>query len=97
MEITHEYAGLFFRALGEGSEEYLVTQKENSPKLEQVNAIQMPPNKYATVSTNGAWSAAVSTGAAANGSTDVWGLRFALTPGEVRPRNTAVKIYKRIY
>lgn len=97
MDVSHEYAGLFFRTIGGGSEQFEVIQEENSPKLEQVNTVQIPPNKYVTVSTNGTWSAAVSTGAADIGSTDVWGLRFALSKGEVRPRNTAVRIWKRIY
>ncbi len=91
-EITTDYAGLFFRVLGGGSAQFNVTQAENSNRLLSVNTGHTINTWTVDVPRTGAYSEVV-----ASGSTTAWGLRFAVSGGEVRPRNTAVRIWKRIH
>lgn len=94
IDITSEYAGLFFRVLGGTSEPFGVTQAENSPRITNVQTTWLIQTTYsATVSPNGVWSTAVSSGVSQEG--NIWGLRFIQSSGEIRPRNTAVRIWKR--
>lgn len=94
-EITAEYAGLFFRAAGGSSAEFGSIQAENSPRLIGVRGRLVLSTAVSSivVNANDAWSATLSAGA--TGATNHWGLSFAVSSGEVRPRNTAMRIWVR--
>lgn len=95
IEITSDYAGLFFRVLGKGSESFGAAQAENSPKLTKVNRVmRLTALDETTVFGDGTASTGVSSGA--TGGALHWGLSFTLSNGEVRPRNTAIRIWKRV-
>lgn len=95
VDITYEYAGLFFRVLGGGSAQFGVTQEADSPRLTNVSKILTGCcNNNIVISPNGSWSSVISTGS--NWSlASYWGLRFSQSSTEVRPRNKAVRIWKR--
>lgn len=96
LDITEEYAGLFFRVLGGGSAEFNVEQAENNNRLMDVNTAHTINTWHIVVPPTGAYSDIVASGAMGSGSTTAWGLRFRVSGGEVRPRNTAVRIWRRI-
>lgn len=95
-DVTFDYAGLFFRVLGGNSESFETIQAENSPRITLVQTGNSntyvyhnyiyPDDQLSVGVTSGAW--------ALNG--DHWTLRFKQSGGEVRPRNTAVRIWKRM-
>lgn len=94
-EVTDQYAGLFFRAAGEGSAEFGTIQEENSPRLTSVNGRLVINSPAASVvfPVNGGVSPTVSVGA--TGGASHWGMSFTASSGEVRPRNTAMRIWMR--
>lgn len=93
-EVTAEYAGLFFRAEGGNSSTFGSTQQDNSPRLTNVQtSILNTANWSGNIVANGVVSPAISSGA--SGGWTHWGVSFAVSSGEVRPRNTAVRMWKR--
>lgn len=95
-EATSEYAGLFFRAEGAQSESFGTIQEENAPRVTQVDSIkgystQMKDQLILNPST---FTDYLSTGQDVGDLT--YGIRFLTSPGEVRPRNMAIRIWKRI-
>lgn len=96
IEITEQYAGLFFRAAGEGSAEFGSIQEENIPRITNVNGRLVLTSAVASVVVPavGGISPIVSVGA--TGANSHWGLSFTVSSGEIRPRNTAMRIWIRI-
>ncbi len=94
-DITAEYAGLFFRAEGGGSANFGNIQDENSPRLTSVNGrlVLNTAVDSILVTANNAPSPILSAGA--TGAASHWGLSFTVSSGEVRPRNSAVRIWMR--
>lgn len=94
-EITEQYAGLFFRAAGRGSAEFGSIQEENFPRLTNVNGRLVLATAIASIEipAYGGVSQTVSVGAA--GAAQHWGMSFTTSSGEVRPRNTATRIWMR--
>lgn len=97
-EITADYAGLFFRAAGGGSAPYGVTQEQDSIRLSGVMLEGTPRSTSNDISVpKSGWSTACTSGAVgANYGGTIWGLRFSLSSAEVRPRNSAVRIWIRV-
>lgn len=99
IDVTSEYAGLFFRVLGGGSQQFGVTQAANSPRLTHVNHLTMTGiRELVTISADDRFSDPITSGPVAPPgipTTNYWGLRFSQSSDEVRPRNTAVRIWKR--
>ncbi len=95
-DVSAEYAGLFFRILGGGSGQFNAIQEENSPRLTEVRTLFHGYNNevHIGVQANNDWSADVHTGNA-YGNAPIF-LGFKLSSGEVRPRNKAIKVWKRI-
>ncbi len=97
-DVTSDYAGLFFRAEGRGSATYGQIQEENSPRITDVNYMSSNFSNPVKLLDPG-WSSTVYTGDHVKDpdTRDVqYGLRFMVTSGEVRPRNQAMRIWKRI-
>lgn len=94
-EITADYAGLFFRALGGDSEAFNVLQDDNSPRLTRVNLSGQARRDAVDITANGVASPMVSSGAIGPISGTTWGLVFRVSGGEVRPRNSAIRIWRR--
>lgn len=94
-EITAEYAGLFFRTAGGNSAVFGSVQSDNSPRLTSVRGrlVQSTPVAAIAVSADNLPSPTLSAGA--TGAASHWGLSFTVTSGEVRPRNTAMRIWIR--
>lgn len=98
LDVTHDYAGVFFRALGGGSENFGVTQAEDSPRLTEVrfDVVNLPElSSLISIFPNNQWSAGVSSGGPRPTNTH-WRMSFKQSAGEVRPRNQAVRIWKRV-
>lgn len=95
-DISAEYAGLFFRVLGGGSAHFNVTQAESSPRLSQVESYSMNPRRVSIDIPSNGWSQAISAGSPPGLFVNWWGLRFFQSTDELRPRNKAVRIWKRI-
>lgn len=93
-EITESYAGLFFRAVGGGSAAFGSIQDDNSPRLTNVQTGSVPHGIWQTVvNADNTLSSLVSTGHGSG--IDHWGLSFRVSQTEVRPRNTAIRIWIR--
>ena len=100
---TTDYSGLFFRADGGDSEKFGVIQDDNSPKINRVEWVQaQDANPYPTFTElpKQGWSSWVQS-AYNEILSGQWltswryKLRFHTTGGEVRPKNTAVRLWKR--
>ena len=109
-EITPSYAGQFFRAEGRYSEKFGQVQNENAPQITKVHhryvegrldyhdnrVIQDQPN---FITLEKAKSDLLFTGWADKWSKDVVvgseAIQFSKTFGEVRPLNSAIKIWER--
>ena len=100
-EITPQYSGLFFRAEGAGSEPFGKTQQANQSWISDVNlqgyyydymkALQFEEKIAWTSLRQRQW-----TDINPSGEQTLYTLKFYMTEGEVRPKNTAIKIWKRI-
>ena len=99
-DVTSEYAGLFFRAEGKGAAEFGEIQSENSPRL--TNVEQDRPHDWddrLEISPGNEWSSWVYSGDThpqPHPETHSTLQRFKVSGGEVRPRNVAMRIWKRI-
>jgi hypothetical protein len=92
-DVTSDYAGLFFRAEGGGSAAFGKTQDENCPRVTHVKREGRTWNDEVTLPV-GEWSGMVESGQGG----DEWNAlahRFFTSAVEVRPRNKAVRIWKR--
>lgn len=99
--ISSTYAGLFFRVLGGTSAAFGETQNENSPRLSEIrNLANNNGQHHVNVSANGEWTSPLWTGSDSycitGTNTCYWSTSFRQSAGEVRPRNQAVPIWKRI-
>lgn len=95
-DISSQYAGLFFRVLGGSSEQFNVEQAQNSSRISQVESINLNPRRSLVNIPASGWSLAVSSGSPPGLFVTGWGVRFFQSAAEVRPRNKAVRIWKRI-
>ena len=95
VEITKEYAGLFFRVEGKGSGRFGKIQKANTTDivglwtecLTHVNYRGTDRDSYKIK--QGKWSGGVCGDA-------LYNMAFYKTKGEVRPKNTAIRLWKRV-
>lgn len=94
-EITAEYAGLFFRAEGGDSEQFGDIQAGSSPRLTSVRGRLVLSTAVAAITLNANGLASPTLSAGATGAANHWGLSFTVSSDEVRPRNTAMRIWKR--
>jgi len=93
-DITIDYAGLFFRAEGGNSSKFGDVQGENSPRIIEVYASYGDKRKQDhSKITPGGLSEAIYSGS--DSGRDII-LTFLASDGEVRPRNQAIRIWKRI-
>jgi len=96
-DVTSDYAGLFFRAEGGGSLAFGQIQDENSPRLTSINGLQRQFDIGLPGQLNiqpGVLSQSIYTGGQDPAGNEV-SLKFLVSPGEVRPRNQAIRIWKR--
>ncbi|CAG2171898.1 unnamed protein product [Oppiella nova] len=94
-DITKEYAGLFFRAEGGSSAPFGERQQDNAPVLTEIQTGIVKEKVATDVHTKlGDWSDLIYV--ATSGGGDHKTLRFKMTEGEVRPKNEAVIIWKRV-
>lgn len=99
LDITSSYAGLFFRVLGSGSDNWGVTQSPCAPRMTQMAYTYEYPSwgdNPLTIPSSG-WSkwgeAGLHTNNANDRDTEV--LKFYTEGCEVRPKNQAIRIWKR--
>ena len=101
IEVTKEYAGLFFRAEGGRSEKFGVTQASNQTWISNLRygyanydakmIASTFKDKIIEIFQQGVWN-----NANPNDEKLFLNLDFFITEGETRPINTAIKIWKRI-
>ncbi|CAG7835345.1 unnamed protein product [Allacma fusca] len=94
-DVSSTYAGYFFRAAGGGANTFGQTQSEFAPRITSVYFSNKDTHRHSTsISLNlGSTSDPITSGGWDGGWT---GLKFYTTSGEVRPKNQAVLIFKRI-
>lgn len=97
-DITLNYEGVFFRAGGGGAASFGEIQEADSPRLTRM-AVGEHNSSVSYISmdveANGEFSKVLST----RGNPDYfmgWGMQVIVSNAEVRPRNMAVKIWKRV-
>jgi hypothetical protein len=92
-DMSPQFSGLFFRVLGQGSDLMGRVQQENSPRLssvsyqqgmDQISLIELIPGVKSMRLFSGGTSG------------DYGSHSFNVSGGEVRPKNMAFKLYKRI-
>ena len=99
VDVTSEYAGLFFRAEGGDSRQFGKVQDDQTRRLTSVKShsdgFDESNNKVEIVA--GTRSPRIYTGAAFSGYvTTNWALSFKVSDDEVRPKNTAIRMWKRV-
>jgi len=93
-DVTPDYAGLFFRAEGGGAAAFGETQSDNSPRLTDIEFKydKQVGNVSPLSIVPGTWSSYIFSG---KFESPVASLRFMVSSVEVRPRNKAIRIWKR--
>lgn len=94
-QITSQYAGLFFRAEGGGSVAFGSEQAQLTHPLTVSAGTISHINRNAVPVAVGTTSVAFSTGNIVPTGTSHWGIRCLLGAGEVRPRNSAIRTWRR--
>lgn len=104
-DVSSVYAGVFFRVAGEGATEFGgKVQESSAPKLVGVKLTDDASNKptYAQIQ-QGKWSDGLYVKARteanakpSNSHNDLKSLRFLVEGSEVRPKNMAIKVWKRV-
>lgn len=81
-DVTSQYAGLFFRAEGENAAPFGEVQEADSPKLVAMDSVETDNgvNNFLTIDRS---------------TNRNWDMQVMMTYNEVRPRNMAIKIWKR--
>ncbi|XP_037051404.1 uncharacterized protein LOC119085197 [Bradysia coprophila] len=93
-QVTSQYAGLFFRAEGGSSAAFGQIQTEGSPRLTSVRGrIALSAATSSITVAPGVATPNLSVGA--TGATNHWGMSFTVSSAEVRPRNSAIRIWRR--
>lgn len=95
-DVTGQYAGHFFRAEGGGSAPFGQAQSDNAPRIAEIKTTWGPIGKFSAQVTMvpNQWSAFFFSGNSGSGDKDAFSIR--LTGGEVRPKNMAIKVWKRV-
>jgi len=99
-DVSDQYAGHFFRVVGGNAAEFGKAQGENVPRLSHVNsrmekATGQSERKDIDISP-GQTSARLWTGDDVGGKGTLISTSFTMTGGEVRPKNFAVRVWKRV-
>lgn len=101
-DVTSEYDGLFFRAEGTNSSSFGAIQEENAPRLVnlQYEFVNVESPSFALnldLHANNLQTETMLTGVYIMGNhNSQGGLKLKVSSGEVRPRNTAIRIWKRV-
>jgi len=100
-EVSRLYSGLFFRVEGSGAENFGVTQNESSPRLFHIQHKKKDTTRgfhdeEITLPGDGNWSEYIYSGDRDYERHDARYLRFRMTNDEVRPKNQAIRVWKRV-
>ena len=101
IEISDNYENLFFRVKGHKTAPYGHVQEESTSRLSKVNITYVQKyiphhNNMQDNITAGIWSQLLYTGAYTATKNQFQYIHFYVSDDEVRPKNTAIKIWKRI-
>lgn len=91
-DVSQDYEGVFFRVVGGESSSFGEVQEGNSPRLTRVDRVRTSTYGAVEISANGEASAAFD---ADDSSFSDRGMTFTVSGGETRPRNMAIRIWKR--
>jgi len=97
-DVSSTYAGVFFRVTGGDALPFGKVQGDNAPHLERIEALDTlhGVKLYSGFDTSiGNWSEYINTGDWVQ-TQDYTGIRFKISDGEVRPKNMAVRVWKRV-
>ena len=107
-DVTQDYAGVFFRAGGGEAAPFGEIQMENTKRIEKINHLwdgieewrkvksQRAPSQNGNITLNTSSSLWIETGAFGSGNTNYRYLNFESNVGDVRPKNMAIKIWRRV-
>ena len=96
MDISEQYSGLFFRVIGGQSRAFDRNQEQSYPGLEiesSISSYTKINSKINITIMHGQWSDYLRTGGTYPNKKRI-GLSFHVTNDEVRPKNTAIRIWK---
>ncbi len=97
-DVSDQYDSTFFRVAGNKAADFGAVQEEFSPYIDEIKYNYSPSSsetRDAKISRNGGWTGDVLTAWAKDGADYRGYLNFHTAAGEVRPRNMAVKVWKR--
>lgn len=104
-EISSSYSNVFFRVVGDRAAAFGSTQEASSPRLIGVKATDDASNKSTSIQLKaGKWSEGLyvrtspleQNSKTQSGQNDLKSLKFLVEGSEVRPKNMAIKIWKRV-
>ncbi len=102
-EISSSYSNVFFRVVGDRAAAFGSTQEASSPRLVGVKATDDASNKSTSIQLKaGKWSEGLyvrtleQNSKTQSGQNDLKSLKFLVEGSEVRPKNMAIKIWKRV-
>jgi hypothetical protein len=98
-DVSTQYSGLFFRVVGGNASSFGVIQEENDKRLTYVKDHQITTRYRNTISIpkDGRVSNLIYTGDyPGTGAINNMHLSFSVNSGEVRPRNQAIRVWKRV-
>ncbi len=100
VDISSSYDSTFFRVVGSKAEAFGKVQEEFSPYIDEIQRFcQSAPCVYTNkvkLSRTGGWSGDIYTALEYQGGNNNESLNFHMAGGEVRPRNMAVKVWRRV-
>jgi hypothetical protein len=94
IDVSSTYAGVFFRVTGGGAESFGKVQEDNAPLITEVTKMVDKTDKTSILIQKGASSQYLTTGGWDYCNNKV-NINFRMSGGEVRPRNMAIRIWKR--
>jgi hypothetical protein len=97
-DVSSAYAGVFFRVTGGEAATFGQVQEDNSPRLSEVNGLL--EDQKAQHSQSNWWNNTIPREGWSNWVITGWTgqvnfIRFQMSGGEVRPRNMAIRVWKR--
>ena len=96
IDVSEQYSGLFFRVIGGQSRALDRNQEQSYPSTEIESTVNLSKNVHNKINITiipGQWSDYVRTGGTYPNKKRI-GLSFHMTNDEVRPKNTAIRIWK---
>ena len=91
-DVSQQYSGLFFRVVDNNNNRVQSVQSQSGPVMDRIRSKVMDIDSNNVTTIPGQWSEYLKVGKSGN---DCQGLRFRVKDQEIRPKNQAIRIWKR--